>query len=241
MERWSPYVSNYDNPIRYEDHKGDCPTCVWGFIIGAGVDYAKQVVENKLDGKNWNDALTDINLVELGTASLAGAATAGVSAIYSAGAAAGTTFLVSEVATQATLSGVGSIVGQIDKNIKTNKPVDDISMQEVAVSVFADHIGGRITDKMIPTVNVSSLERQVDRAGRVAVNSTRPGRINSLTQAQALLSSTKVINSNQRAVTSGTLSYGVEKATKAVLKYFSKPPVKAPARDNTNVVIPVNQ
>ena len=37
MEKWSPYVSNFDNPIRYSDPKGDCPTCkeIWKDIKDA--------------------------------------------------------------------------------------------------------------------------------------------------------------------------------------------------------------
>lgn len=34
LERRSPYVSNYDNPIRYSDPKGDCPSCLVGALIG---------------------------------------------------------------------------------------------------------------------------------------------------------------------------------------------------------------
>ena len=114
-------------------------------------------------------------------------------------------------------------------------------MTNVAISVLADHIGGRITDKLIPAVNLSSLERQVDRAGRIAVNSTRPGRITALAEALDVLRTTKIVNSNQRAVTSGTAAYGAEKATKATLKYFQVLPEAAPAKDNTNFVLPANQ
>jgi RHS repeat-associated protein len=38
MENWSPYASNFDNPIRYSDPKGDCPTCkeIWKDIKDVG-------------------------------------------------------------------------------------------------------------------------------------------------------------------------------------------------------------
>jgi RHS repeat-associated protein len=35
MYQWSTYASNFDNPIRYEDHKGDMPDCCGGILQGA--------------------------------------------------------------------------------------------------------------------------------------------------------------------------------------------------------------
>ena len=34
MENWSPFVSNFDNPVLFSDPKGDCPLCVIPIIIG---------------------------------------------------------------------------------------------------------------------------------------------------------------------------------------------------------------
>jgi len=37
MEMWSPYASNYDNPIKYMDPLGDDPDgCCGGFLKGCG-------------------------------------------------------------------------------------------------------------------------------------------------------------------------------------------------------------
>ncbi|MBS4042941.1 MAG: hypothetical protein KGZ59_03920 [Chitinophagaceae bacterium] len=34
MENWSPYNSNFNNPIIYSDPKGDCPLCIIPILIG---------------------------------------------------------------------------------------------------------------------------------------------------------------------------------------------------------------
>jgi hypothetical protein len=46
MEMWSPYASNYDNPIRYNDPKGDQPGCCDGDPIVAIGQLAKDFYDN---------------------------------------------------------------------------------------------------------------------------------------------------------------------------------------------------
>ena len=43
MEMWSPYASNYDNPILYKDPLGNEPECCWGELKDAIVQSVKQV------------------------------------------------------------------------------------------------------------------------------------------------------------------------------------------------------
>jgi len=52
---WSPYNSNLNNPVRYDDPKGDCPLCpvapiIIGGLIGFGVDLSFQVGKNIYEG-----------------------------------------------------------------------------------------------------------------------------------------------------------------------------------------------
>ncbi len=43
MEMWSPYASNYDNPILYKDPLGNQPECCWGELKDAFVQTVQQV------------------------------------------------------------------------------------------------------------------------------------------------------------------------------------------------------
>jgi hypothetical protein len=63
MERWSPYVSNLDNPLLYSDPKGDCPLCLIPLIIGGLIaaatpaNPASSAVHNKEQANaNWEQA-----------------------------------------------------------------------------------------------------------------------------------------------------------------------------------------
>lgn len=44
MENWSPYVSNYDNPIRYQDSKGDEPDGCCKWLLDALRDTGDQIL-----------------------------------------------------------------------------------------------------------------------------------------------------------------------------------------------------
>src|SRR5690606_26541964 len=77
----TPYNYSYNNPILYNDPEGDCPSCIWGAVIGAAVDYGTQVAVNLVHGKDAGDALTDDDGGSILLSAGVGALTGGLSAL----------------------------------------------------------------------------------------------------------------------------------------------------------------
>lgn len=77
----TPYNYSYNNPILYSDPEGDCPSCLWGAVIGAAVDYGTQVAVNLVQGKDLGDALTDVDGGSILQSAAVGAVTGGLSSL----------------------------------------------------------------------------------------------------------------------------------------------------------------
>jgi hypothetical protein len=72
FDRYS-YVLN--NPIKYYDpngHLATLPTALLGMVIGAGVDYALQVIENTQSGMSFSDAALNVDGYEIAAAAAGG-------------------------------------------------------------------------------------------------------------------------------------------------------------------------
>jgi len=147
MERWSPYVSNKDNPILYKDPRGDCPNCIVGALIGLAVDYAFQVAQNRLEGKSWSESATDISYTRLAVAGGLGFATSGVSSMYEDAAVSGTTMAISKTGTQAAVVGVSSVLNQTNDAIDKGENVN-ISPAAAGADMAVDMATGGIVDKI---------------------------------------------------------------------------------------------
>ena len=206
QEMWSPYVSNYDNPVRYQDPKGDCPTCLLGALIGGVVDAAVQVAGNMANGQSFSTAVSNINGTQVAIAAAAGFVTSGVSAIYSSAAATGTAIAVSEVTTQAAVVGTSSVLSQVNDNISKGQDAMNISPVKMAMDIATDHVATNIS-KSVATTSVTTAERQLNRTERVAANDpASSGRASNVQQAQNKVNGINNANAAKKTTVSNAIS-----------------------------------
>ncbi|MGY3214563.1 DUF6443 domain-containing protein [Mucilaginibacter sp. HD30] len=185
QESLTPYQYGLNNPIRYDDPDGRCPTCVVGFFIGAGVDYGFQVAGNFMSGKRGMDAFTDVNKTSILVSGLAGAATSGVSALGAKGAFAAAGRL-SKYAPEAASTAI-DVAESVTKQL-TSTDGSKVTLAQTASDVISNKIGGAVANKLDGVLNIKTAERQLDRAQRVAGNPPlTSGRANNVSQAQAKL------------------------------------------------------
>jgi len=168
QESLTPYQFGTDDPAKYNDPSGKCPTCIIGAIIGAAVDYGAQVVSNRLQGKSWSESLTSINGKELAVATVAGAATGGVSALYADAAVAGTTLAISKTGANAIVAGTASVLNQANEAADQGKPLD-ISPVKILTDIVTDKATDHLSEK-VPAIKVNGHEAtKVTEATRTTV------------------------------------------------------------------------
>ena len=149
QESLTPYQFGSDDPVRYNDPSGKCPTCILGAFIGAAVDIGAQMIKNKLEGK----PLSDINYKEVAVAAVAGFATSGVSAIYGDAAVAGTELVLSKTASTAVVAGVTSVLNQANDASDKGKPLN-ISPVKIVTDIATDKLSDHLSEK-IPEIKVN--------------------------------------------------------------------------------------
>jgi RHS repeat-associated protein len=75
MENWSTYNSNFNNPIRYDDPKGDCPVCWIPIVVGLLTTSTPANPPSSLPAqhrtktasKNWDNAVHNQNVQVAGS------------------------------------------------------------------------------------------------------------------------------------------------------------------------------
>ncbi len=122
---WSPYNSNLNNPIRYNDPKGDCPPWICGAVAGAVVEIGFQVAENYYDGKRGLDMIMPNSWTKVGISTGAGFTTGGISTI-------------NNISSRAVAFGVNRLVdggvGTIESIAKQHIDVKEGKIKEISVT-----------------------------------------------------------------------------------------------------------
>ena len=175
QETFTPYHFGGNNPILNNDPNGKCPWCIIGFFVGAAADYVAQVVANKIEGKSWSDALTDVDGKEVFAAGVGGALTGGVTSLYEAAEVTVTKLLLSKTVAKATAVGIASIALQMNENEqKGQPPLSNISPVKIALDIATDNVAEKIGDKIpkLVTLNNANVKEAVNDIKTSAVSTT---------------------------------------------------------------------
>ena len=198
QETLTPYHFAKNNPIKYNDPDGKCPSCIIGLIVGAAVEYGTQVVVNLKDGKSFGDAMTDVKLVDIGIAAAAGALTGGASSFVPKGTA-------------------GKIVkGGIEMAIDAGQSMYDqyrengnVTFSETFTDVMLSKASGELTSnvKLNSDDAVNTTKHQLDRAERISANDPKSsGRRAKVDQLQDKLKNQNMGNQGASGVAGGSTS-----------------------------------
>jgi RHS repeat-associated protein len=163
----SRYRYAWGDPVSLTDPDGKCPWC-WGAVAGAVTDYGLQVVGNFMEGKTGVEAFTDIDMKSIGTSTLAGAASGGLSMISKLKKAK----KIYQLGAEALVDGTGSAVNQY-------ATTGEVSMTEAVLDGAGGALVGRVAgpagEKFIKSTpagkaKAKKLQTQVRRTGNRAEN-----------------------------------------------------------------------
>ncbi|MBW0177581.1 DUF6443 domain-containing protein [Sediminibacterium sp.] len=231
MESWSPYASNFNNPIKFDDPKGDCPSCIVGFIVGGAVEYATQVASNLIEGKSFGKSLTNVDVNAIGISAVAGAATSGVSAFVPKGAAA-----------KLVVAGVNTTIDAAESVAKQYNQSGNVSLSTTVSDVVVNKVAGKITEniKVNSPSSISTTEKQLNRAERVAAGDPNSsGRANAVNTLQDKLVKQNTTNAAVKQAAGNVVANTAQGVVNATGQPVVIQPSNRPVADNTVVRKPL--
>jgi RHS repeat-associated protein len=153
QERLTPYQYGSDDPIRYNDPSGNCPSCIIGFFVGLAVDVGGQMIRNAYEGKD----VMNINVTEAIVAGGAGFVSSGLSVMYSNAAVAGSSMIISKAAAAGIVSATASVLNQANEAADKGEALN-ISPVRLLFDVLTDKLGDHVADK-VPELKIHGSDK----------------------------------------------------------------------------------